>query len=245
MFSLCSCSDGGASHITMAAIQTVGQDTQLQYELPTEVTDRSSWKPEKNIQKIASFEDNISLFGIYENDKTSVLVEWDEFHSLFDWSYLTPQGLSLVPYCFDVDHDGTAELIVDIGIGTGTGIAISELHIVKPDTENSGLIDYVLPESLYEKVAELLSMKISKDSILLSAANQQIVIPYDDTAQVDGLCQLGNIVSYEMSEDSVAVSLGIGLSCEQNLIKYVAMLTAEVRFSDGFYTIGNFTLESW
>jgi hypothetical protein len=76
----------------------------------------------------------------------------------FDWIYTTPRQIMPVLNVDDYDQDGKDELAAVLNVGSGTGVSVSELHIVEwpqgsqegePDADAAPFIDHVFPPREY------------------------------------------------------------------------------------------------
>lgn len=80
-------------------------------------------------------ENNIRLYGVKPQ---GVVLCKDGIEQSFDWSYITPRGILPEIETADFDGDGIYEIGVNLYRGSGTGMSIEQLHIVKPEKDNAG-----------------------------------------------------------------------------------------------------------
>ena len=136
----------------------------------------------------------------------------------FAWSngYLTPRWVLPQLFLFDYNGDGKDELAVILYVGSGTGIAVTELHIV--DIYN-GMQDVKIT---YETIEELLYHRLSAiydpvtQIVTVRLDNQAIEV---DTSQVDKetrsdfrLLDLSSIIYFSEEKGCLKVHIAIGLS---------------------------------
>jgi hypothetical protein len=71
--------------------------------------------------------------GIYLHSKEpeGVVLTVGASRQEYDWMYMTPRGIEPILLVYDYDSDGKEELSIDLYIGSGTGYAVEELHIVE------------------------------------------------------------------------------------------------------------------
>lgn len=122
------------------ALIATGTDYTLSGCLPSSIEDSADLLCEPGIHRIATFNEGvISLYGINDPNKLNAniitLINWDGLMQSFDIAYLNTGGLSLTPYCFDVDHDGSDEIIIINYEGGGTETSDSTLHVIKKNEE--------------------------------------------------------------------------------------------------------------
>lgn len=232
------------------AILTNGIEFSSNIILPTDVSDPEALKYEDGIHKIVSFDSNVSLYGIYDQNEAgnemSVLIVWDEIEQKFNWDYLATSGLSLSAYYFDVDCDDEKEIVIDNFIGGGTGVSFSEFHIVKKDDGGKRLVDYKLPSDIVQKVKEQLNMTIEENEVSISISREKLKVPCDNAENISDYISIGNIVEYEASRDNITVIYGIGLTDkEENHIDYIARISASIEFYDGMYLLKDFKLRKY
>ena len=140
--------------------------------LPTAAGDPQRWDDSAQIQKMADLGEDLSLYGLHLGTRRSVLVQWGETQTVFDWAYFGPQGLCLFPCRMYVDGDGADELVVNLAVAW-EGIRAYELHVVERDPQTGALTDYVFPEGLYRQVEGMLSLETDGDQLRISIPGGQ------------------------------------------------------------------------
>ncbi|MEK3739167.1 MULTISPECIES: copper amine oxidase N-terminal domain-containing protein [Paenibacillus] len=84
---------------------------------------------------IATENDQVKLYTALKDGGTyeGFVVEVNGNKHTFDWE--TPRLLSYPPeiHYADIDQDGQEEVVVILWLGTGTGMSMQELHVIKPN----------------------------------------------------------------------------------------------------------------
>ena len=84
---------------------------------------------------VAADNNKVKLYTALKDGDTykGFILEVNGEHHKFDWQ--APRLLNYPPelYYTDIDNDGLEEAIIILSIGTGTGISMQELHVVKPN----------------------------------------------------------------------------------------------------------------
>lgn len=84
---------------------------------------------------IATENDQVKLYAALKDGGTyeGFVVEVNGNKHTFDWE--APRLLSYPPeiHYADVDQDGQEEIVVILWLGTGTGMSMQELHVIKPN----------------------------------------------------------------------------------------------------------------
>ncbi|MCI3918889.1 hypothetical protein MO973_01415 [Paenibacillus sp. TRM 82003] len=121
--------------------------------LVAEGVDRTSEQGEEYVVSLP--ERGISL---YQVDEGGVFLAIGERKQQMDWIYTTPRLIMPRLQADDYDRDGEDELAVALHIGSGTGVAVDELHIVELPAEiapdDQPFVDRVfLPELIWSSFA--------------------------------------------------------------------------------------------
>lgn len=187
-------------------------------------------------------EKDIYLYGAEDG----VILKQGDKLCTFNWrSYLTPRFVLPILHSGDYDGDGTEELMCVLYVGSGTGVSISELHILEPESER-----------LYRDI-------LFEVSDYIEQLNSNIKYSYDKEKKLTFIIE-GNEYEYETSEffeEYTFVSIGYGDIIDfeyQDGIQltvnpgfsfvgiappvYFGSVTAKVIYKDGTFTLRDFTI---
>lgn len=201
-------------------------------------------------------EDDFYLYGIYPYGMVL-------YHSgqgqYFNWPGLTPRQILPEMSYFDYDGDGEKELAVTLYWGSGTGVAMMDLHILKIDESNDSWLsityhDYAI-SSLYnlKTVDKLLNEKFpfsledggktvqfTFNGKLYSVQNE-----YDpkDTGAFQKIAY-GSIIEYKIQENHrITVNMAIGFDFKNWAEPmFFADVTADVSFDGKNFKFNNKTI---
>jgi len=183
-------------------------------------------------------EDKIYLYG----QPNGVYLRYGNKIQAFDWCYLTPRFILPRLEKYDLDGDGKDEIICNLYIGSGTGVSVEEMHVLKLD-KTGKYVDFIFNDYV-EQIDNLLSFEYSKseNSILLKTENSSyaFAIPPEYKELVFDNIYYGNIVYFDIS-NSLKISTALAL-----LFKDVAppcctntMLEGEILFENNKFQIVN------
>lgn len=198
-------------------------------------------------------DENIELYGI---DPEGVKLRVGDLEQEFDWLYMTPRGIEPALKLADYDGDGQNELAVDLYIGSGTGVAVEELHIVELSDDH--LIDRALaPDDYVAQVNANVSFKTRRAKSGELFADLRIgekTVPislqaYQDDEErgriLDRLA-FGSIVSFELDGERPLIRFGVGFFSENFASpEYIGNLYADVAYrEDGTFELSNYRYEA-
>ncbi|WP_297871664.1 hypothetical protein [uncultured Oscillibacter sp.] len=235
---------GPAGSVSARAIRTTGSAINITHPTSTNSIQRE-YVPPSPIAELPEADAAFYAVDSPDSQEPRAWLEWGDSLVKYDGSFAAPQPVSPRLWCFDVDSDGKDELILVFFTGTGTGVSIEELHVVKRFPDHS-CIDYALPQSLWqEEVPKLF-----------------------DTAEING--RTFAILGHELTEfdgegldlDTVSSGLIAGFSIEEwgglrfrgafclsppdsAVPRYVAYTSAEVLYRNGVFTLHDFHLYSY
>lgn len=142
--------------------------------------------------------EDIYLYGL---KPTGVVLRYEDKIQFLNWEYITPRFVLPVLNKYDLDHDGEDEIICVLNVGSGTGISLYELHVLKL-AGTSGYVDYMFSDYL-EQVKTMLSATYHKkeNSILLKTNNNSYtyVIPTEYQELTYQSITYGSHVYFEIS----------------------------------------------
>jgi hypothetical protein len=136
---------------------------------------------------------------------------------LYAWARgsLTPRAILPKLYVDDFDKDGADELAVILYVNSGTGVAVTELHIVELD---AGMADTVVTgatiasllfhrlSASYDPASETVSVTFDGQTIDVDASR----VDKDRTKEFRGL-DLESIVYFDADEGDLSVHISVGL----------------------------------
>ncbi len=111
----------------------------------------------------------------------------------------------------DIDHHGQKELIAILTNGTGTGVHVTEAHIINQETLSETYIDN--PKAI---ILKNVKTKITDNEVEISIGNQKTVINIEklniEPANLFSDVGFGNICDYEVVNDELRVTMGAQIS---------------------------------
>jgi len=192
--------------------------------------------------------------ALYAGERDGVVLYWGDKVSAFDWSYMTPRGIMPRMYLDDFDGDEEQELAVILYNGSGAGISVEELHIV--DKSDAGLEDRVFDqESCIRQLREAVDLQLSVQpegrligKLRVGDQVYEAVMPFDDPDEFDAVSDflvLGNVVSFEWSENGIQGVFGAAVHKENSAdIRYFGYFHADVLYRDGDFELVNLRFEA-
>jgi hypothetical protein len=193
---------------------------------------------------------DIRLYGAPDG----VVLQIGEHEQAFEWGYMTPRGIMPVMHAADYDSDGEEELAINLHIGSGTGIAVDELHVVEFD-ETGRMEDHVFAKRDYTaQLDEQVRFRVvSRDSGVMGEieigtrtyhANLTSFTLEDYGDFLDRLFY-GNIVRFEVTPQKVTAEFGVSVGFDQLAIpQYIGTLQADVEYrEDGRFLLRIFAFE--
>lgn len=228
--------------ISAPAIVTEGREPAESYELPARVPSNPIAEASFPMLLAELPEADAAFYAL--GDET-ILIRWDGCMAEFDWLYLTPRQIFPRLYCFDADGDWEKELVVICYIGSGTGVSIDELHILKKGP-NGGLIAYTFPESLWQEEIPKLFDTAEINGRTFAILGHELVEfdgeGLDLKAASSGLIaefRLENWGGLQFCGAFCLSSLNSGGPC------YIADTSAEISYKDGVFVVQGFHLYSY
>lgn len=182
---------------------------------------------------------DIFLYG----QPNGVVLKYGGSIQSFDWIYATPRFILPVLKKYDVDNDRKDEIVCILNVGSGTGVSLYELHVLKLDAAGK-YIDYVFDDYI-EKTKNAISFEYMKkeNSILLKAdksiCKYSILPEYQQLTFKD--ISYGNIVRFEFS-NGLRINMPISLVFEEYGVPQPTENTifdGEIIFENGEFEIRN------
>lgn len=201
-------------------------------ELPTQLADSSAelWSGNPSYLLAQLPEEDISLYGQYSQDENSgIVLRKGDTLAAYDLPWLTPRSLLPQLYSGDFDGDGTRELLLLTYTGSGTGVSSWTLSVFEP--EENGWNCLTLPDTGYYDLSPSLTISQGTEArqavIGLGPASVTISLPDYVDPELPLEPYVGTIVEYEVTDDSIAVYLYVGLCSEE--IPHTTLYVAELR----------------
>lgn len=202
-----------------------------------------------NLPLISTISDkNIYLYGI---KPTGVVLYVDGRGHYYDWSYLTPRFVLPKMHVGDFDNDGEEELAVVLYVGSGTGYAVEELHIVEISEDN---VEYFKDHSFLSKdyvsqLNKLIKIKThekNKESVIVRIGDKLNTVSLKDYQSegndliIENKPSFGNIVSFNVIDGKLVAkfALGIGIKSFATPI-YIGEVHADVTYTEGNFKLSN------
>ena len=236
--------------VSADAIVTEGRIPGGEYVLPEEVTEIIDWEDWGGVGLLCELpEADAAFYAVEGKDFSPALIRWGDALAEFDWRYATPRNIAPRMWCFDFDEDGLDELVVDCYYGSGTGVSLSDLHVVEKDAEGD-LTAYTFP-------LEALAVALESDMGIVTAG--ETVCAYFGTELVDITAALGDLqprytgsglalgetVGFEKTEAGMACRMGAVVDAEKLHHQYAADITADVFYKDGEFILDGLHLDGY
>lgn len=242
---------------------TEGRTPTEKYELPTALTELAFWDetaaPAALLAEVP--DQNAAFYALWtpeseapEAGELTALLRWGDSLAEFDWDYRTPRAIPPRLWCFDADGDGEEELVADCYMGSGTGVSVSQLHIVEKAADGT-LTDYALPWQSFGDLTDLLRVETVEDrtyAVLgMELVNITAQLPEGaDPAALTGLVT-GSTVSFDVTPESdqgerIHFRGGAWLEGADipPTVCYAVNVDASVEFADGTFTLTDLHLNS-
>lgn len=153
--------------------------------------------------------EDIYLYGL---KPSGVILRYGDKLQVFSWAYTTPRFILPVLKKADIDKDGVDEISCVLNVGSGTGVYLDELHILKLQGQ-SGYVDYLFSDYLAQ-VNELVSFSYDqkKNSLLLKAGNKSLnyLIPEEYEEFNFEKLGFGDIVRFS-TEDGLKINIALAM----------------------------------
>ena len=236
--------------ISASAVVTEGRIPEGEYDLPEEVTRQRDLVTSGGIALLAEIpEKDIAFYGLEGKEFYPALIRWGTSQAEFDWLYMTPRCIEPRLWCFDFDGDGVDELVVDCYWGSGTGVSLSDLHVVEKNADGT-LTAYTFP-------ADVLMQTLGGYTCLVKAGNDDYAVLGGEMVHITELpggetldlkkhdLTAGSVLGFEKTEQGMECSVGIQLEGGELHFWYVADVTADVLYQDGTFILDGFHLDGY
>jgi hypothetical protein len=199
-------------------------------------------------------QEGIYLYGIKEDG--GMVLYHNGNGQYFNWPGLTPHLVLPQMNYFDYDGDGTKEIAVTLYVGSGTGLAMMDLHILKLKSidygymteyhyEDIGLSGNTDIEKIIKKSDFTYSVSKDKSKLEVEFKGKQISTDYywEQDKHISGI-GYGSIVYFNLKENNeIEVKIGIGVNVEEyHQPLYFGYVTAKVHFDGKSFSFGDYDL---
>lgn len=238
-----------AEPISAEAIVTEGRAPAEDYDLPLSLADprynAESWIRGGVMGFLAEAPEADAAFYALpysEDAHETALIRWGDSMAEFDWDFLTPRRFLPRMAAMDLDGDWDEELVILTYSGSGTGVSIYDLHVLKKNPDGT-LTDYAMPESLWqEQLPPLLRFIQADGRNFLILGRELLELDMDHVLEGEMEPSTGLIANFRLLPEENAIQLlgAVGLQSPTN---YVADYTADVGYRDGVFTLSQFHLQ--
>ena len=194
-------------------------------------------------------EDDIYLYGVkpygmvlYQNGKGTY----------FEWEGLTPRLVLPQIMYYDFDNDGNKELAVILYVSSGTGVSMTDLHILtieengwyKPQYTDYCLSADDVNEWLTEKI--IFSLADDNKSFTMDFCGKNYTVSCDINEETGAFVDVkytSCIVRFEFIDNRIQVTVPVGVLYEKyaTLWDYFGDIKADVIFDGKNFKIENYT----
>lgn len=204
---------------------------------------------------------DIYLYGF----SNGVILYVDDSGYYYNWYYLTPRFILPRMHLGDFDGDGTEELAVILYVGSGTGVSVEELHIIKiyedqvlsrdPSDSNYFEInkDYFTDYQFDNYIDQLEAVSLLKtysenDELMgdLTIGDNIYSISLKDlysnapNTQVENNVYFGNVVHFKVESNKLIGEFVANVATDISPVPLpIGTVTAEIQFIDGSFILTN------
>ncbi len=223
-----------------------------------------------NLPLIAAIpERDIYLYGIKPR---GVILYVEGNGHYFDWDYFTPRFILPQMHIGDFDHDKDEELVVILHVGSGTGVALEELHIVEisgdptlseePSNKNylvsnpEYFADFIFTEYLPQLKSVKLKTHNEENSSIVDViigdeqysinARQQLTADENEDIFIHDHAIFGSIVYFDVKDDKLVGEFALGLAINDYPIPvYIGIVSTDIDFNDGEFLLTNIRFKAY
>jgi hypothetical protein len=204
--------------------------------------------------------------ALYSGEQDGVRLVVGDTWRTFNWSYMTPRGILPQMHVADFDGDGTEELMVNLSMGSGTGVSVYELHIVdiyqKP--QGAGALpeirkaeafrdscfkadDYKAQLNQPVKLTTYTKNKELRADVAIGTKKWNLsLVEFQDNyyGKVKEQPVFGTVVGFSVEKNRLKAEFGLGLTAERlPWPNYVGKVLADVDYGDGQFALANLRFE--
>jgi len=195
---------------------------------------------------------------LYSRESDGVILSIGDRKYDYDWIYLTPRGILPIMQVSDFDGDGKDELSVILYMGSGTGISISELHMIEISNNPSygNLQDHIFSSTNY--VSQLQQAVSFKTSNHAGELRGELTVDTDvypvnlkdlqseDYGKINEEIIWGNVVDFNSDNNKLTAEFGVGVASEHAVSPiYIGKLYTDVYYEQGEFILGNHRFEEY
>lgn len=239
------------SPVSSSAEKAEGRAPVENYKLPEEAVDMIEWIDEGGVALLAELEEaDVAFYAIEGKEFSPALIRWGESMAEFDWAYITPRAVLPRLWCFDFDGDGEEELVVDCYMASGTGVSMSDLHVVEKNGDGT-LTAHTFPRKpLMSELSGYLCLVKAGNATYANLGSEKV----DITKELKGMeldfkdydLTTGAVLGFEKTEQGMTCRMAVRLEGKKEISYwYVADITADVLYEDGEFILDGFHLEGY
>ncbi|NIK75405.1 hypothetical protein FHS15_000503 [Paenibacillus castaneae] len=205
---------------------------------------------------------------MHSREPDGVVLLIGECEYKYDWIYMTPRGIPPQMTVSDFNTDGKEELAIILNTGSGTGISISELHIIEipeeqklpvqssdapnPDKLEDHLFSSISYIAQLQKAVGFKTMNHTgelRGELTVGSEVYQVNLKdlqSEDYGKINDELVWGNIVDFSSNQNQLTVEFKVGITCE-NFISpiYIGAMHADVNYAQGEFILNNFRFEEY
>jgi hypothetical protein len=148
----------------------------------------------------------------------------------FNWENVSNATYAPELLLIDINHDKQKELIIILTTGTGTGVHVTEAHVINLETLIETYIDN--PKAI---ILKNVKTKIMENVVEITIGNQKTLINKDDfDAKPENFfsnINFENISSFEVANDELKVNVGAQIS----IMDFVGEVQISYNYKDNMY----------
>lgn len=236
--------------VSASAVKTEGRLPGGEYALPEAVTDIVDWTSQGGVGLLCDLpEADAAFYAVEGKEFSPALIRWGDSLAEFDWRYATPRNIVPRMWCFDFDGDGVDELVVDCYYGSGTGVSLSDLHVVEKGSDGN-LTAYTFPlDALTAALGSSLGIVTAGETTCAYLGTELVDITtalgdLQPRYEGSGLA-LGETIEFEKAEAGMACRMGAVVDAEKLHHWYAADITADVFYKDGEFILDGLHLDGY
>jgi len=205
-------------------------------------------------------EKSIYLYPMEDPMDEGAILKIGEKQQKLDWIYSTPRQIMPVLQLHDYDRDGEDELAVVLHAGSGSGVAIEELHLVEfvgtTGTTEQPFIDHEFdPDDYLDQIGNAVSFsKVSKNGewygrITIDGQTHEVslkdFLQEYEIEKIQDKLGFGNIVYFKVEKGQLTMKVAIGLVIDGIAEpQYFGDIEAVVSYKAGSFKLGQFCFTS-
>lgn len=218
----------------------------------TELSDSAELEHEIGPFMIGEIPDeNISLYHIENREGLILNIKGTEH--MFDWQFSSPRFVPATMKLYDIDKDNDDELVIDLLIGSGTGISVSELHVLEFNKNDNTIEDHLFIE---EDFIEQVRTNVLFDKKVIDYKQIGIITIGKDTFSIDlehyygtqvllDRILLGSVINYEFIDDNIEFTAALSIESKNGFPTYFGELKADVTYVNEKFKLSNYRFRAY